>query len=204
MKASLEIDVLSLAIPIDHPISKRRKTPVSADELLMSIEARADAFWVWDYSCNFSNEWFAFDPKADPRLARHIAEIPHLDEVFQFTTEQYVANRGTLIATHLEPAVHAMEAAIAARDGSSVYFADAGGQIKIGWSKKVGTRIAQLQTGSAVPIRLVGTVPGGRGLERRLHDQFAHLRLVGEWFVAAPELLDHIATVTSINSRRPA
>lgn len=140
-------------------------------------------------------ELYSFEPDADSRIHEPMTEMPHLDEIHRHLAEHYAANRGNLIGVHLEPAVKAIETAIAARDGSSVYFAAAGERIKIGWSRRVSGRLAQLQTGSAEPIRLLGTVAGGRALERRLHDQFDHLRLSGEWFSAAPELLNHVAHV---------
>jgi hypothetical protein len=90
-----------------------------------------------------------------------------------------------------------MENDLAHRDGSSVYFAEAGRRVKIGWSTRVATRLAQLQTGSADPIRLLGTEPGGRALERRLHERFASARISGEWFEPTPELLAYVGALGS-------
>ena len=44
------------------------------------------------------------------------------------------------------------------------------------------SRLCGIQTGNHLPVRLLGTVPGGLDLERALHRRFAHLRLQGEWF----------------------
>jgi hypothetical protein len=184
---TISIDNLGIDVPVEHP---RRRGPAKTETI--SVHARTDALWVWDEECQLQSEIYLFE-KRDPRFGRHLAEIPHLDAIHRAITEHAVAQRANLIGSHLQHAVQALEAVIAERDGSSVYFADAGGHIKIGWSRKVSTRLAQLQTGSAVPIRLLGTMPGGRAAEQRIHEQFAHLRISGEWFIAAPELLAFVA-----------
>lgn len=186
---SLNIGTLELNMQIERP--RRRKEPY-IEHVHLSIGTSSCQLWD-DTECAEIFEYVA--AKADGRrhYSRHVAELPRLDETFRFLAEQRALHRGDMIGAFLAPAVEAMELAIAERDGSSVYFADAGGQIKIGWSRKVGARLAQLQTGSAVPIKLLATTPGGLALERRLHKQFHHLRLSGEWFLAAPELLNHIA-----------
>lgn len=43
-------------------------------------------------------------------------------------------------------------------------------------------------------------MPGGRAKEQEIQRQFAHLRVSGEWFEAAPELLAHIAELTRSES----
>ena len=83
------------------------------------------------------------------------------------------------------------------RGAGTVYFIRASGgtgPVKIGYAADVWGRLASLQTGSPVPLCVVATVPGGRALEARLHEQFAQLRSHGEWFHAAPELLEYIAS----------
>lgn len=122
-----------------------------------------------------------------------LTSMPFFDAVFRHLVDQHAANRGNPVGEFLAPCVTAMEAYVAARDGSSVYFAASGPNwVKIGWSKQVATRIAQLQTGSPSPIRLLATTPGGRGLERRLHEQFASARVNGEWFELTPALREYI------------
>lgn len=74
-----------------------------------------------------------------------------------------------------------------------VYFIDDGrGAIKIGWAKDPSVRLAQLQTGSPVRLRLLGIVPGVKSLERDVHRRFGGLRLHGEWFKQSPSLLEFI------------
>lgn len=83
---------------------------------------------------------------------------------------------------------------------TSIYFVQTGvyddDPVKIGMADSVSARLAQLQTGSPWPLRLLGVVPGGAVEERDLHRRFAHLRLRGEWFEGAPELLAAIAEMT--------
>jgi hypothetical protein len=80
-----------------------------------------------------------------------------------------------------------------------VYFIRRGadGPIKIGISKSVEDRIAALQTASAEGLVLLGRCRGTKLVERSLHDQFKHLRRVGEWFHPAAELLEFISKVTA-------
>jgi hypothetical protein len=66
--------------------------------------------------------------------------------------------------------------------GTWVYFAKAGGRVKIGKAKDVKSRIATLQTGCPDRLELVKVVRGGVDIERGFHQQFAHLRETGEWF----------------------
>jgi hypothetical protein len=81
------------------------------------------------------------------------------------------------------------------REETRVYFAQVGedGPIKIGYSFNVYSRQSNLRTASPFEIRWLGDVPGSPAEERALHAQFAHLRIRGEWFEPAPELLECIA-----------
>jgi hypothetical protein len=201
---TIRIDSAFADVLVMHRTGRGKEQPE-----LIDVQIWKNSLWLWDEGCQIASEIYSFEKPRDSRLGYGISEMPHLDEIYRALAQHQMSQRGNLLAEHLGYAVRALETAIAERDGSSVYFAAAGdgGQIKIGWSKNVSARLTQLQTGSASPIKLLGTTPGGRAAERRLHGQFAHLRISGEWFKAAPELLDHIAslaTVTPINSRRPA
>ena len=74
----------------------------------------------------------------------------------------------------------------------SVYFAQRRqrGLIKIGWSRSVETRLRMVKA-----KLLLGAVPGGRSVETEIHDRFAHLRVRGEWFKPAKELLDYTSSI---------
>lgn len=187
MNSSISIDSLGIGVPVEHP---RRKGPALAE--VIHVQVHATGFLVWDDGCQLCSDSYTFQAPNDPRFGHGISDMPHLDQVHRALTEHYVANRTNLIGAHLQRSVQALEGVIAARDGSSVYFAQVNDRVKIGWSKKVSARLAQLQTGSAHPIQLLGTVPGGRALERRLHDRFAPLRISGEWFQAGPDLLAYV------------
>lgn len=64
------------------------------------------------------------------------------------------------------------------------------GPIKIGiTSNDPADRIDALQVGCPWPLKLMGTIEGSYGNESFLHDKFAVLRMAGEWFEPAPELL---------------
>lgn len=82
-----------------------------------------------------------------------------------------------------------------------VYFIQQGdsGAIKIGCSKNPSQRLAGLQTGHSEPLRLLTCAVGSQAQERALHDRFAHLRVSGEWFRPADDLLAYIRLV---NDRR--
>lgn len=82
-----------------------------------------------------------------------------------------------------------------ATDDRSVYFTQAvdGGPIKIGVTEDVPARLASLQTGSPLPLRVLATLPavGQRG-EADIHERFASARRHGEWFESTPDLLAYI------------
>lgn len=74
---------------------------------------------------------------------------------------------------------------------SCVYFLEMGDFIKIGYSSNVGKRIEDLSI-TPYEIKLLHTIPGRRCNEADLHRDFKHLRVKGEWFQKAPELLAFI------------
>lgn len=78
-----------------------------------------------------------------------------------------------------------------------VYFIQAvsGGPIKIGMSQNPERRLADLQVGSPVMLRIIGAAAGGQSREAALHRRLAKYRLHGEWFADAPEVLAAIAEV---------
>lgn len=67
-----------------------------------------------------------------------------------------------------------------------VYFARLGNLIKIGVSVDPLNRVRSFNAG------LIGSVEGGRELEKQLHIEFADLRERGEWFKAKKRLLARI------------
>lgn len=73
--------------------------------------------------------------------------------------------------------------------GPLVYFIQREGKVKIGFTHRLSQRMLQLGKG----LVLLGTVPGTTTTERIYHQRFAHLRVEGEWFWIAPDLLEAIA-----------
>lgn len=67
------------------------------------------------------------------------------------------------------------------------------GLIKIGYSYSPEERLKALQLGSPIELRILATAPGGAARERAYHDQFAAMRVRGEWFERAPEIEAEIA-----------
>jgi len=85
-----------------------------------------------------------------------------------------------------------------------VYFLEADGasRIKIGWTRgAVEWRIATLRTGCPFELRQLGAMQGSEQDERRVHAEFAHLRIAREWFHDAPELRSFIEERCSKRSR---
>lgn len=72
-----------------------------------------------------------------------------------------------------------------------VYFIQAGedGPIKIGSAKKPGERLATMQTGNHVELRLIGFAPVPAESETGLHLRFAKHNIRGEWFHPHPDVL---------------
>jgi hypothetical protein len=77
-----------------------------------------------------------------------------------------------------------------------VYFLRSGDFVKIGTTRKLASRIDAIRTSAAHGIELLGAVPGDYATERTWHSRFSHLHARGEWFTAAPELLDAIRTTS--------
>lgn len=66
--------------------------------------------------------------------------------------------------------------------------------IKIGSTLSIAKRLKTLQTANIGELRLIGALrdPIGGGLERTVRARFKALRVRGEWFREAPELLAYI------------
>lgn len=73
-----------------------------------------------------------------------------------------------------------------------VYFVEAAGLIKIGFSNSLKRRLIDLQIGSPVVITLLHVEPGSQVTERKLHAKFAAYRQHGEWFQRSKEIEEFI------------
>ena len=134
----------------------------------------------------------------------------HIDDLEQFFRERiqrrFLDRCGIVPDEYLAPDELAARKR-AQRRAKVVYYVRQGDYIKIGYASNLrqrirgisesrNTRPADLETG---PVELLATHLGGVEAESAMHELFKHLRVSGEWFQAAPELLDHIARV---NARR--
>jgi len=75
--------------------------------------------------------------------------------------------------------------------------------IKIGISETPKFRLRGLQTGLPFDVKMLGVfkIPDTI-FERRVHRKFKHLKLRGEWFRNAPEILDFLALMLE-NEKAP-
>lgn len=94
-----------------------------------------------------------------------------------------------------------VQAKEAARRPLYLYFLTterAGFPIKIGTTIAHKTRFEKIQTSLPYKIKILASMSTDDQLfERRLHKKFEHLRLLGEWFEPAPELLAYIDELIS-------
>lgn len=74
-----------------------------------------------------------------------------------------------------------------------VYFIRNGNTIKIGHSHAPNKRMKDMQTSCHAKLEMLAITDGGRMREKVLHKKFAKLRLSGEWFTLAPEIIKYIS-----------
>jgi hypothetical protein len=88
---------------------------------------------------------------------------------------------------------------VAVKRSSEVYFAHdkRRSMIKIGFSSDPERRVRELRRASdgGHIVKLIGTMPGDKVTELRVHGMFSHLRIETEWFRAAPELFEFIESL---------
>jgi len=72
-----------------------------------------------------------------------------------------------------------------------IYFIQSGfGPIKIGFTdQEVYARIADLQTGSPYPLRLLGIMEGTLGTEKAIHEHLSESNLNNEWFMPTEQVI---------------
>lgn len=116
-------------------------------------------------------------------------EIDHSQDVlrtwfFFLTRKQAVANVIDL-AIQRETTKNPLARVYFVQDGES-------GPIKIGTSTNIKNRMYQLRANAKNDLVLLALIGGGRWVESLLHTLFSHIRIRGEWFHPAPELLEYI------------
>lgn len=67
--------------------------------------------------------------------------------------------------------------------------------VKIGYStlKNLYKRLNTLQIGTPYELKLLGAIWGDIETEKKLHNQFKHLHIRGEWFVFTKEIEDFLS-----------
>lgn len=80
---------------------------------------------------------------------------------------------------------------------SVVYYVRFGDRIKIGYTRNLGQRLASIPHDELLTVE-----PGAVKVEANRHRQFATIRIVGEWFAAAPELIEHIDQIKARHAQR--
>ena len=82
-----------------------------------------------------------------------------------------------------------------------VYAILAGRRIKIGWARDLQSRIATLQTASAVELELLGSIVGFKRDERRVHERFKRYHVRGEWYRDQPTIRRFFGAASSLQVR---
>lgn len=78
-----------------------------------------------------------------------------------------------------------------------LYVIQAGEFVKIGISRNVQARLAELQTGNPLPLAILDAFEfaDAEQVERALHQRFANARVQGEWFRLTAEDLEALADI---------
>ncbi len=94
----------------------------------------------------------------------------------------------------IQEAAKALSEAIAeaANAPTFVYFIACQDMVKIGFTNSIKTRLRTLQCGLPFDLALLGFHVGDSDAERRLHRQFKHLHVRGEWFHLTGEIRDYV------------
>jgi len=116
-----------------------------------------------------------------------------LCQLHLLTAAQFVKEMGGLGAAHVlmvaPAAVSATKGVARIKHGKPqcVYYVRNGARIKIGTTTDLPTRMLNVPGDELMAIE-----PGTNATERRRHEQFADLRVRGEWFDARLRLLDFV------------
>lgn len=73
-----------------------------------------------------------------------------------------------------------------------IYAIECAGRVKIGFSMDPEKRFNKVASDAPFPCRLMGYWAGGRDDEDAVHEQFASIRLHGEWFALTDALSRYI------------
>lgn len=76
-----------------------------------------------------------------------------------------------------------------------VYIIQFSDRVKIGFTEDLARRLKELPHD-----RVLAVTPGSLTTEKQFHRRFEHLRIRGEWFQAAPDLLNFAHTLPSMGA----
>ncbi len=80
-----------------------------------------------------------------------------------------------------------------------VYFIRSyGAFVKIGITTDLKSRLKAIQAGCPIKLTVIGTCPGDRMLEAKLHHKFHSLRVRNEWFHLTPEMAEEIKNLCKL------
>lgn len=123
--------------------------------------------------------------------ATHIALVAYHGLGYPAASAAYSALADSKATTKREP--------VAPKVGT-IYYLRSGAYFKIGWTGNLEQRMKSF----APDTQLLATHPGTQKEERAQHKRFAHLLARGrEWFMLAPEIEDHIASVVAEHGAPP-
>lgn len=71
---------------------------------------------------------------------------------------------------------------------TKVYFIVGPGRIKIGYTSQPERRLNDLRNSDMEQLSLIGSIDGGRALEKKIHALVSYYQIKGEWFRDCPEV----------------
>ena len=114
--------------------------------------------------------------------------------------ERRVAGRVATLAERDRADVKQMDR-IHPRHGLCYFIGCEEGLVKIGHSRQVSRRLAQLRAVSPFPLKLLATATGGAEREAYYHSRFAADRRSGEWFERSAAIEAEIARLSAAAGR---
>ena len=71
--------------------------------------------------------------------------------------------------------------------------------MKIGYSNNLNSRFQNLQSSSINKLNLLSSIKGKKDLEKKLHNEFKHLKIKGEWFEWSQNIIDRFKELSILN-----
>lgn len=81
-----------------------------------------------------------------------------------------------------------------------IYFVQviSSGNIKIGYSKNIKSRLSTIQISIPEKVKLLGFISGDMSKEKELHRLFKYYHVRGEWFQCNPCIIDYVNTYNEL------